>query len=187
MSQPPFDPTNMYQPEYQQAVPKRPTSVTVLAIIGIILGSLSVLCSPMGLLPYFVQIGPPNPMIDSVKNDPALFGYMIGSIAVGWVIGLLLLVGSIGALLLKDWARKGLLTYAWIQIVLGVIGFIAMITWFNPRMTAAAGSNKAAALGGQIGGMIGAIIGLILPVLILVFMNRPHVKAAFTRSDMPNM
>src|SRR5688572_20360760 len=113
MSQPPFDQTIGYQSFEPPAPAKRPASVTTL---GIILAGLAVLCSPLALLPYFMQIGPPQPAIDVVKNDAALFGYMVGSVALGWVLGLVLLVCSIGALMMKEWARKGMLTYAWIAI-----------------------------------------------------------------------
>src|SRR5262245_34716176 len=119
MSDPQFDPALSYQSNFQPPQPpRRPASVTTLGIIGIILGGLAVLCSPFALLPYFIQMGPPNPIVDAVKNDAGLFGYMIGSIALGWVIGLVLLCSSIGALMLKEWARKGMLTYAWIAIVM---------------------------------------------------------------------
>src|SRR4051812_3812319 len=78
----------------------RPTSVTVMAIIGIILGAMGFLCLPLSLIPYFMPMPVPNPVIDGVKNDSFLFGTMIAGIVMGWLLGALLLVGSIAALTL---------------------------------------------------------------------------------------
>jgi hypothetical protein len=183
MSQPPFDPSVGYQPNYPASEPpRRPTSVTVLAIIGIILGVFSVICSPIGLIFYFVPIDPPNPLIEATRADPAWFGYTIGSTALGWVIGLLLLIGSIGSLMLKEWARKCMLAYAWIGLVMVPISYAVNLLWLNEKMRAATAGQPGAAIS-QMLGMILPALGLILPIFILIFMSRPHVKDAFARAD----
>ena len=162
--------------------PRRPTSVTVLAIIGIILGGLGALCSPFGLIFYFVQVGPPNPVIEATRADPAWFGYTIGSTALGWVISVILLAGSIGSLMLKEWARKAMLAYAWVAIVMTPISFLVNLFWLGPKMKAAMVNQPGAALGQAIG-MFAPFIALILPICILYFLTRPHVKAAFAEAD----
>jgi hypothetical protein len=188
VSEPPFDPTLAYHSNYQPPTPpRRPASVTTLAIIGIILGGLAVLCTPFSLVFYFVKFGPPNPVIDATRNDPAWFGYTIVSLTIGWIMGLVLLVSSIGALMLKEWARKGMLAYAWIAIVMVPITLVVNFVWLNAKLTAATAGNPGAAIGQKIGGTIGPFVGLILPIFILIFMNKPHVKAAFASGDVPNM
>ena len=184
MSQPPIDPSFGYQPNYQAPeAPRRPTSVTVLAINGIILGALGTICSPFALLPYFVQMGPPQPAIEAVKNDPSIFTYLVASTALGWVMAIVLLVSSIAALAMREWARKGMLAYAWVTLVTGLIGLVATFAWVNPKIAAAPNVDRATMLGQQIGAIVGGLIILIFPTFVLIFMNRPRVKDAFARAD----
>src|SRR5438128_7719791 len=97
MSQPPPQTISYYTPPLPVPNP-RPTSVTVVAILGIIFGAMAVICSPFAMIPYFMQFGPPNPAIDAIKNDRLIFNWMVGSLIVHWPVGVLLLASSIGAL-----------------------------------------------------------------------------------------
>src|SRR5262245_4610023 len=97
---------------------ERPTVVTVFAVIGIIFGSMGFLCTPLALFPYYVQLPKPDPVIDAVKNDSILFGAMIAGLAMNWLLSALVLVGSIGALGLKDWARQILIGSAVMTMIL---------------------------------------------------------------------
>jgi hypothetical protein len=184
-------------PNYQQPYPPmnpnpRPTSVLVLAIIGIIFGAFGTLCSPLALLPYVMNFNvpgaPPNPAFDTINNSPFLHSYMIVSVVVGWFMAILLLVCSIAALSLKPWARKGLLAWAGITIVTGIIGLFITVAFILPAMGQGnTPQAKGAAIGGMVGGIVGGVISLILPVLMLVFMTRPHVVAAFEQNDPANI
>jgi len=84
---------------------------------------------------------------------------------------------------LKSWAHKLSIGYAIYSIVFGLIGVVASFLWvFRPLLEKAGeqrGPEAAAAIGGALGGTIGGCFGLIYPVLLLVFMLRPHIKAAF--------
>src|SRR5947208_2777359 len=103
----------MSQLPYQGYLPvqnPRPTSVTVMAILGIIFGGLG-LCSPFALIPYFMNFGPPNPFIDAVKNNTFLLDWTMFATLLTFVLAILLLTCSIGALGLKPWARPGLVWY----------------------------------------------------------------------------
>ena len=192
MTQPPFQPPPMSPPPtplgYQgptPAVQLRPTSVTVLAIIGIILSGLGVLCGPFALLPYVTTMGPPNPIVDAVKKAHALMVWMFGSSLLSWLVSLLLLICAIGSLLLKRWARSGMLVYAIISIAMGLIGLVVSITWAFPAMQRAI-SGAGGSTGGLIGGLIGGVLGLIYPVFVLVYMRKPHVIEAFERGLPPS-
>ena len=165
---------------------KRPASVTALAIIGIILGGLAVLCSPLGVIPLVVKFGPPNPVLDAMRDDVNLFAYTIISTAIGWVLGAVLLSGSIGALVLKEWGRLGMLIYAGVSLPMSVANFVLQFAWVQPKMKAAMAS---AGLENQPGAMIGQIFGYVIGVLVLIyllcvlyFLTRPHVKGAFARA-----
>jgi hypothetical protein len=162
---------------YFHPAPRRPTAVTVLAIIGIIFGSMGVLCGPVSLTPYLFDLGVSEPSIDKVKQSPALMAFMIGSTGVWWLLGALELASSIGSLLLRPWARRGLILYAWLAIATGVLGMALMLAWFIP--TAYGSLSEPAAMGGVIGGLVGGLIGFIFPILVLVFFRRADVVAAF--------
>src|SRR5689334_5040158 len=87
---------------------ERPGSVTAMAIIGIIFGSLGFICTPVSLVPYFIPLpqSPQGNPLDVIKNDSMLFGWTIMSSLIGWVLSIFQLTGSIGALGLRQWARN---------------------------------------------------------------------------------
>ena len=160
----------------------RPTSVTVIAIIGIIMSSLGLLCGPFALLPYMMTLpGPPNPAIDAIKESKPLLGWMIFSTVLTLFLNILLLASGIGALKLKRWARFGMNTYAWFAIAMAIVGTVVSFVWMIPAMTAKTSDPgvRAGAIGGGVGGLIG---GLLLPIFILIFMNRPLARNAFEQA-----
>ncbi|MEA2708620.1 MAG: hypothetical protein QOF78_1221 [Phycisphaerales bacterium] len=158
----------------------RPTSVTVLAIIGIIFAALRIVCVPMGLIPFFVSMAA-NPVIDAYRNDSTLMAFLVTSGILTFILAVVLLLGCIGALGLKPWARRLLVRFSIVQIAFELIVAVFQIALVIPRITADLGPGPTAsqATAGTIGGILGAMFGLIVPVLLLVFMTRPHVVAAF--------
>jgi hypothetical protein len=186
MTQPQFPPPYPNYPTmpYSSPPPARPTSVSVLAIIGIILAAIAVLCAPFALVPYFVKMpGPPNPLIDEVKNNSTIMAYMVFATAASWVLGVVLAAGAIGSLSLKRWARKTMLGYAWGATVLAIVGLIFSFAWMIPMAQRAVANTPAAsqgaAIGGVIGGIFGAVMGLAYPLCVLYFYTRQNVIAAF--------
>jgi hypothetical protein len=186
-----------FQPDYASYGMKppslRPTSVTVIAIIAIILGGLGVL-GLLCTLPQYLGVKlAPNPVMDAMRNDRVLFWFMIISMAIGTVLAVIQLWGGIGALTLKPAARSALIWYAIVYLVTGTIGLILNVTIINARTQEAV--NKSLASNPQLnspamktsmqmvtyGGHCFAAVLLIWPVIILYFMTRPHVKAAFER------
>jgi hypothetical protein len=183
-----------YQTPYTPRPSPRPTSVTVLAIIGIVFGGLFVLCKPFGLLPLVMpNMGPPNPALDVLRTDGMLRALTIGGVLVGLPVSILLLASSIACLSLKSWARKGMLSYAVIAIVLSALTFVAQVIWVIPKMKAIqqqqmANIPNAAFLAEMTGVPITAVeflIRLIFPACILFYFTRPHVKAAFENLQLP--
>jgi hypothetical protein len=165
----------------------------VIAIIAIILGSLSVL-GLLCTLPQYLGVKlAPNPVMDAMRNDKVLFWFMMVSMAIGTVLAIIQLWGGIGALSLKPTARSALIWYAILYLVTGIIGLILNVTIISTRTQEAV--NKSFASNPQLnsptmktsmqmgiyGGYCFAGVLLIWPVIILYFMTRPHVKAAFER------
>jgi hypothetical protein len=148
----------------------RPTSVTVLGILNIVFGGLGILCTPVGLVAIFIV---PNAMNTTAVSKTWL---LISSI-VGIFCSFLLLIVGIGLLKLKRWARIWTLGYGWFAIAWGIVGIVVNIA------LAASGElgNTPEMIGGAIGGFCGGIIGLAYPILLIIFMSKPNVKAACHR------
>lgn len=181
---PPNQPIDYYG---QAPVAKpRPTSVTVLAIIGIIFGSLGVLGGLCGLIMQFVQIGGPNPLNDALKANST--AYMVSTISsvISFIISALLLSGSIGSLSLKSAARGLMIAVAIASLAQQAIGLVLHFTLIAPLVENVLQNSGAAVastvrMSMNIALAFGVLLGATLPVLILIFFTRPHVKAAFER------
>ena len=156
---------------------KPPTSVIVLAVIGIVLSVLGVCGLGFSLFILFMPFGPPNPVIDQMRNDPLQMNVMIVGLAIGTPLLLLELVGSIASLRLRPWARKGMLVFAWLTIAQAVWGTLFNLLYVLPKMLAA--NHRPEVIGGMIGGIIGGLLGLIFPICILYFFTRPKVIDTF--------
>jgi hypothetical protein len=85
--------------------------------------------------------------------------------------------------MVREWARKLSIGYAIYALVMWVVGNVFTFIFFvRPLLDQAAqqrGPEAAGAMGGLFGAAIGALLGPIYPVLLLIFMTRPKVKAAF--------
>jgi hypothetical protein len=177
--------------DYQAAPPApagRPTSVTVIAGIGIALGALGLLFKPCGVAMQFVPMpGPPNPMLSAMRDDPVILGWSVISGSTGTLLSLLLLLSSIGCLGLKPWARTGMLAYAALAILMTFITQAIGYFVVGPAVENAVRSAGVqqppgmAWMDGMVGVAIGLLIGLWYPVLILFYFTRQRVKDAFAQ------
>jgi hypothetical protein len=162
-------------PDY--AVPRqRPTSVTVIAVLAIVFGGLGLLCAPFSVLPYFTGFGGPNPVVEAVKARPLLLGWTMFSSCLSLVFSLVLVVAGIGALSLKPWARLMLIAEAVFSMLFALIGTVLTLVVMLPILRDLGGP---ALIGGVGGGACGLILNLLINGLVLFFMTRPHVRAAF--------
>jgi hypothetical protein len=163
--------------------PERPTLVTAAAIVAILFGALGVLCSPVSVLPYFTSFGGPNPVVEVMRANPIAFAWSIFSIAIGFVLSIVLLAGGVGALKLMPWARMALIGYAAVSLPLGCIGMGVTVWAFVPLFQSLSSVNDPATFGGVVGGLFGGFCGIGFAVLLqgglLFAMTRPNVKAAF--------
>jgi hypothetical protein len=169
----------------------RPTTVTTIAIIAIVLSSvalLGVLCA----FPQYLGLRLiPNPVMDAQRQDGLLLGYMMGSMLVSLVLAVMQLYGAIQSLYLKPTGRIWLIRFAWMYTAVIVLSVMATVGFVQAHTDAA--TQKALAQNATLntpqmrqftsyGHAIRyccPVIYLIWPILVLYFMNRPHVKAAF--------
>ena len=149
---------------------ERPPSVTVFGILSIIFGGFGLLCTPFALIGAFT----------SVKgfHEAAWYkGWLVvcSGANVGGAIWLLAI--GIGLLGLRRWARSGTVAYAWFIIVLKILDLMAGVV----AVASGGLSMPSQAMPAYIGGLFGGLIGLIYPILLLVFMTKPHVIEACDR------
>ena len=163
---------------------QRPTAVTVFGILNIIfaaLGIFGVLASVM----LFMAVGNSsnNPVIQIIHDNPAYAAWMKISIVLGLLASGVLLAAGIGLLKLRPWARTLSIIYAIYALVMVLVGSVVNYIFLVQPMLQQAqqkqGPEAAGAIGGAIGGMFGSCFGLIYPVLLLIFMMRANVVAAF--------
>lgn len=165
----------------------RPTSVNVLAGLGILFGALFVLCKPSGLIvQLFVTLpGPPNPMVDLFRNDPTLRAFALFSGLTGTLISLLLLLSSLGSLALKQWGRTGMLGYATLALLMTVVEQAIGLAVVGPEVERAMRQSGIkqppgiAWMSGWFGMVVVVLFKLWYPALILYYFTRPRVRAAF--------
>jgi hypothetical protein len=163
---------------------QRPTSVTVFGVLNIVFAVLGFL----GLLAAAAMFranpgGSENPVLQMMHDNPGFATWMKISTVLGFIISAFLLAAGIGLLQLKPWARQlsiGYGIYSLIMIPVGsVVNFIYIARPMLEQAQHQQGPAAAGAAVGAIGSIIGGLFGLIYPVLLLIFMTRPKVVAAF--------
>jgi hypothetical protein len=144
--------------------------VTVFGVLNIIFGGLGLLSMPCGMIALFALPNVMNPTAGAKV-------WLLFSHIIGFACTILLIIVGIGLLNLKAWSRKLCLGYAWFAIVWGVLAVLINAA----LMTSGAYGYSDEAMPGVIGGLLGGLIGLVYPILLVVFMQKPHVKDACIR------
>ena len=163
---------------------QRPTSVTVFGILNIVFAVLGII-SLLAMAALFAAVGTNsnNPVIQLIQNNPAYAAWMKFSLVLGVPVAVVLLAAGIGLLKLKPWARIVSIAYGIYAIVMVlaslVVNYIFLLQPMLQQAHQLQGPQAAAAIGGAVGGTFGSCFGLIYPILLLIFMMRPNVVAAF--------
>ena len=168
--------------------PLRPTSVSVIAIIGIVWASLGLICAPLSIVPYFVaSMGAQNPTIKMVQDSKLLFGWTIVFTALSFALAVMLMASSIGSLRLTRWARTGMIGWAIGATVLTLLNTVVQVVFVLPPLLAKMSNGNPADQGAAIGGVVGVVFGLIvgfaLPIVVVIFFRKQHVVDAFTQAS----
>lgn len=170
---------------------QRPVSVNVFGILNIVFALFGLFSAigAVGLLSATDSAS--NPVVRLMLENPTYAAWMKISIPLGLVASAVLLATGIGLLRLKSWARKLSIAYAIYAIVVGIIGTVMSFMFLIRPLLAEAqqsqGPEAAAAVGGAIGGILGGCLGLVYPILLIIFMTRPKVVAAFQSAEPPPM
>ena len=162
---------------------ERPTSVTVFGILNIVFAAFGIIGTFASLALFSANADTNNPVIKIIHENSSYAAWMKICIPLGAIVCIALLAAGIGLLKLKPWARILSIAYAIYAIVFGIIGLVVNYFFLVQPMLQQAqgqqGPQAAAAIGGAIGGCIGGCFGMIYPILVLIFMTRPKIIAAF--------
>ena len=134
---------------------KRPTGITLIAILYIILGVLSLLWS--GLV---FGIGGMTSMAGSLFGAEAMASFGSSNLwsgTFGLILATVQIVTAVGLLMLKRWAWYLAIIAVALTVVEGIIGIF----------------------GGGFFAFVCASIGLIIPAAILVYLLRPQIRTLF--------
>jgi hypothetical protein len=165
---------------------KRPTVVTVFAILNLVFGGLGILGTPLALLMFYLPQrpgAPPDLMTKLLKENETARYWFLGSGVVAMVAAAVLLVAGLGLLKMKPWGRRVSIGYAVFAIVMNVVGAVAnYVLLVVPLMEAAGKAGGLQAFAAMIMGvsfLAGSVMGMVYPIVLLVFMTRPPVVQAF--------
>jgi hypothetical protein len=162
---------------------QRPTTVTVFGILNIVFAALGVFGMIATIALFYLPADSNNPVIKLIHENPAYAAWIKACIPLGLLSCAVLLAAGIGLLRLKSWARTLSIAYAIYALVFGIVGMVVNFIFVTQPMIDQAhqqqGPEAGGAMGAAIGGSIGGCFGLIYPVLLLIFMLRPTVVAAF--------
>ena len=165
-------------------MPQRPTSVSVLAVITIVLSCAGLGCIPISAWSTLANTASPTYYI--IEESSFLRFWVIGSSALGILASFVALAGGIGAWMMEPWGRTTLLGYAIYSIVMTFIGtFVSVVFFVTPMLQSVDMDSEMGPpmVGGAIGGVCGGLCGgMLLPAALLYFLTRPHVTAAFAQS-----
>lgn len=121
-----------------------------------------------------------NPILKEMYDNPSYVLWMKISVPVGGVIHIVLLAAGIGLLLLQNWARIVSIGYGIYAIVGGLVGGVVMMKIIMPIMQhTSGGAQGMIAMITLFSSVVGMMLGLVYPILLLIFMTRPKVVAAF--------
>ncbi len=173
---------------YQAALapPARPASALIFGILNVAFGGIAI---PSVAASAVVMLAPqderfPNPAIEAMRDNPAFREYSIVSLALGFAAAVALVAAGIGLVRFKSWGRTLSIVYAIFAIVFGIVN--AVVNFFvllQPELARLGGApiktEQTIALATAIGGVFGGCFGVVYPILLLIFMLRPRLAAAF--------
>jgi hypothetical protein len=164
------------------------TGLRVLAILQIVLGGLALLWIPVTLtMASFEGISPVSHRMHELTWGGALGVWTRTQIGFGGILSTCLVVGGVGMLRVRPWARILSLAYAAAALLLAAVSQVIAYAVIYPALekvvtTEFAGDPVASAVvysSRYIGIIFGVVLAAALPVSVLVVLTRKTVKAQF--------
>ena len=164
---------------------RRPTSVTVFAVINLILGGFGVFGFAMHLATRMNLLSLPgaekNPSMALMQDNAAYKLYIDTISIVGILATIAIIAASIGMFQLKPWARLGTIAWGAYSVLLTIIGSVVNHVMMMAPLAEQAGSDAE-----RVGMRIAAIASFVFAALFLgyyllmiLMLCRTKVRQAF--------
>jgi hypothetical protein len=172
---------------------QRPVAVSLLAALGVVVGSLLFFCNVIAMVAETIMLAHPErsrPMMSNVPQDPLVIKFGAANALVCVIFAAILLGGSLAAIRMHRIGRQMILIWSLGFILCGIGRTIGEIQYVGPANVAWVEHNKPEEPTYRSGQMEAAIVPkaiailllyCILPVLFLIFWTRKDVKEAFDR------
>ena len=161
----------------------RPVAVDAFGILNIAKGALGIVSTFFAIPLLSSLASAKNPVFKIMSESAGYMTWMKISIPIGLIVSGTLIGAGIGLLRLRPWARKVSIGYAIYAIIFLLISQPINFSFlFRPMMEQAhqlQGPDAAGLMAGAIAVTCGGILGFVYPILLLVFMTRPNLVAAF--------
>ncbi|HUO09029.1 MAG TPA: hypothetical protein VM008_12050 [Phycisphaerae bacterium] len=159
-----------------------------MSIIGICWATLGLLAGLGGIAFYFVPLPAASPALIAMKKELWYILMLFGLGAIGLILDLLLLFGSVWSLKLEKAGQRLLTLYACGKVVVSVIAFTLSFTLVLPLTMAAAvplgkpmppGFEAAMQVGMYAGACTGLAFAFAMPVYVLITLRLRKVRDAY--------
>jgi hypothetical protein len=160
---------------------QRPAAVSFFGFLNIVFSVFAIFGAfgAFGDLALQAAPGPVKSQIVALMNsNPAYATWVKATIPMCFLYCALLLIAGIGLLRLVEWGRKLSIATGIYAILMNIGVAAANFYFFHPPSTSSSHTNGSPAAD-LIVAMMGAIFGLIYPVVLIVYMRRPEIIAAF--------
>jgi hypothetical protein len=190
MSTNPYQPPSQFTEQTFAAGPQKPTAATVFGILNILFGVFMlcglVVSTVVFFIPMNAQMTANNPALQLMQDNAVYRTFTQLAVLLGFVATVVQIVAGVGLLTLRPYGRTLSIGCGVYSIVMNLLGTAVNILFVFPALienanAAGGGPAAAGAWGGVIGGVIGGFGGLIYPGLLLYFMYRPNMVAAFKK------
>lgn len=188
MSTNPYQPPPQFSEQSFSASPQPPAAAKVFGILNILFGVLGIPCIAMSAVVLFIPLGPEmtkdNPALQLMEESALYRTFTQVGVVLGFIATVVLIVAGVGLLQLRPYGRTLSIGYGIYAIVAMILGMVVNVSFVFPVLLEKAdvgGPAAAGAYGGIIGGIGGTCLGAIYPVLLLYFMFRPNMVAAFKK------
>lgn len=174
-------------PGYASA-PEKPVSGIIFGILNLVFGVFGVCGVLASSVMFFIPLDPEmvkqNPALQLMQDNQFYKLFTQVGIAVGLIATFVLIGAGIGLLTMKPYGRTLSIIYGWYGIISTVLTAIVNVFIVFPGLiehmnNSPPGPAQAGAIGGIIGGVVGILLAPIYPGLLLFFMYRPKVIAAY--------
>ena len=164
--------------------PARPVVVSVLAIIGIVFGSLGLLCGGAGLLSAVAMTVLKTKIVANTPVQPVQIALGV----VSFLLSGMLLIASIGSLSLKAQSRQLMVFWALVDIVYDTAKLGITLMFIVPSTTQALAASTPNGVAVARGMMIGSgvafwLLTVAYAAIVWFFFQSKDVVAAFVRGS----